>query len=268
MNQVVKVKRGQDRKTAIRDDNRVVYFDINTTTLTWQDLSDSIRKAVHERISSNKAMKDIIDESLKDKGSGKQLFFPKDELELPEQAVMIRLGTAYEVGILNCLSARHENLTERIQYFIQRKYKKTKKASQIDIGLGKDGGLLYRELKFNLNLDTGKTESTYERINELVTYLEAFSKEELGVETEIDFGIVSLLYPHASEIIGLKNPLLKMHEAGRIMGYLEFFDVFNIEFTQEDWAELATEIGKEIRESFNRAVDRRNNSPIFGKLDG
>ena len=165
----------------------------------------------------------------KETGSLSELVFPSSP-----NSFLIKIG-----GILeNCFNEYAESRTERNlkNYIKQHIYNFFGKNRDLDIIFEFNGKIYYFEVKSNLNLDTEKSKATADKVNEIGHFLEEFFPEK-----EIVYGVLSGRYGRRNEIN--HNIKDKLGEAS-IYGYKDFFELFGVSVSSEEWKEMFKEVHK------------------------
>jgi hypothetical protein len=204
----------------------------------FEDLKQFITDEVYNKINSKKKMKRIIKSTSKEQGSLNELLFP-DRLDFPKQTVLIRFGVAVEAGIRKYIASRYEDISDELSPLIRKFLDKN---IQLDIAARKDNTYFISELKYNFNLDTEKTAKVVEKLDLLSITLKKFYNGQ-GVNSNVS--LVSLRYPHADDIIRL-NPDFKSIKHQYILGYVDFFKLFDLKVTKTEWEAFHESLGNEL----------------------
>jgi hypothetical protein len=267
---IARVKKNQDRKEVLKSGRirNVAGFKVGVspTPLCWENLKKEIIRNVRHTISNPVSMKSLINESTKDTGSGKDLFFPSVGLNFSDikHRVMIRIGIAYEKAIRKYFSKFYEDISGDLTTFITKKCGKDKRSCQIDFAMLVNNVLVIREIKMNFNIDTGKTEITANRMDEIETHARDFLNTKNLNDCGLNVGFTSLLYPFGYQIVGLKGDLKKKATKGFFTGYKEFFSLVGInDIDENSWNQLKVELGEEVRASFEKCKEKPNSPDIF-----
>lgn len=113
--------------------------------------------------------------------------------------------------------------------------------SQVDILFDYNGTKYYFESKNNLNIDTEKTIATKNKVEKIKDFL---LKENNNVVAKI------LMNRYSSNETAkfYKSPITK----NDIYGYSQFFNIFGIEVTKEDWEDFFLEVGTYIFDNISK----------------
>ena len=272
---VVRVKSGQNRSEVIRMQNvvrRMVgmyrllseqsdgerYNTLKEVRATigpkgnWQKFRETYSKVLTERLTGEAPMKGFIVKSRQEKVGLSGLLWDIDKDELPKQAIAIRLGAIMETAIVeyasgNCTDWRHRLAAPLAKF--------SGGGIQIDLAVERDGVLLISELKYNLNLDTEKSRAIVEKLDTYNNFIKDFISAKGYTNLVPNISLVSLTYPTADRIKGMKSSLQAV-SSNYVLGYQELFNFLDINVTERMWRRFHQEvIIKEVENSFERYKD-------------
>jgi hypothetical protein len=218
----------------------------------FDDLKKYIKDEVYKKIKTEKKMQKIIRNSDKEQGSLSELLFPT-RCDFPKQTVLIRFGSAVEAGVRKYIAAKYEDISDEISPLIKQFLGRH---IQLDVAARKDNTYFISELKYNFNLDTEKTAKIVEKLDLLSITLKKFYGKQ-GFNTSVS--LVSLRYPHADDIVRL-NPDFKAIKGQYIFGYVDFFKLFNLDVTKEEWESFHKALGNELQEQYSNIFEKENNA--------
>lgn len=185
-----------------------------------------------------------VDEKLIPKLKIKEKTGSMVEIILPEtrgcHSAMIRLGKvfensynnyAYSCGAVSIKNDIKNDIKEEFGYNVD-----------IDILFVYKGVVYYKESKCNFNLDTEKSIATVEKVKKVIKFLKTKYKTVKG-------GILSSRYPDKDSIYNIK-PSFENVKDTLLFGYKDFFKIFNVDVTEEEWIEfLSKDLGKKLRKA-------------------
>lgn len=212
---------------------------------SFTTLKKHIMSEVYEHLATPGKVEEILRDASKEKGSLNEMIFPGYS-KFPQQTILIRFGNAVEAAIQNYLGNRYRDIKSQVKPVIHDFLDRN---IQLDVAVEKDGTYFISELKYNMNLDTEKTSKVIEKLDLLGITLKKFYKSR-GVKTNVT--LVSLRYPYAKDIPNLKPEFAAIKEQ-YILGYVEFFKLFGIDVTQEEWERFHREIGQNIISVYEEA---------------
>lgn len=109
---------------------------------------------------------------------------------------------------------------------------------QIDIMFLYNNNLYYFESKINLNLDTEKSKATIYKIKKIEEYLtKKYSKYNIICK------LLSSRYDTSSNVKHTKKQYIDYCD---VYGYSDFFKIFGVEVTKEQWENFFNEVGELI----------------------
>lgn len=219
----------------------------NRAGQSFEGLKQCIIDEVHSKIRSEKKMKKIISNSKKEQGSLSELLFPTS-VDFPKQTILIRFGSAVEAGVRKYITSRCEDISNEVGPLIKKFLDRN---IQLDVAVRKEGICFISELKYNFNLDTEKTAKIVEKLDLLSITLKKFYEGQGHVS------LVSLRYPHADDIIRL-NPDFKSIKQQYIFGYVDFFKLFGLDVTKDEWESFHETLGKELLDLYTTTLENED----------
>lgn len=186
---------------------------------------DTFKEIVYKDVQEN-----IIKSQRKKKedGSFGELLFKSFSL----QSVNIKMGHVLERSWKKFVSSIEGVFVENLNMI---------EGSQVDILFDYNETKYYFESKNNLNIDTEKTIATKNKVEKIKDFL---SKENDSVVAKI------LMNRYSSNETAkfYKHPIAK----NDIYGYSQFFDIFGIVVTKEDWEDFFLEVGTYIFDNISK----------------
>jgi len=219
----------------------------SSTRQSFEGLKQCIIDEVHNKIKSEKKMKKIISKSKKEQGSLNELLFPELS-DFPKQTILIRFGSAVEAGVRKYITSKCEDISNEVGPLIKKFLDRN---IQLDVAVRQNNVCFISELKYNFNLDTEKTAKIVEKLDLLSITLKKFYEGKGHVS------LVSLRYPHADDIIRL-NPDFKSIKQQYIFGYIDFFKLFGLDVTKDEWESFHETLGKELIDSYTSILEEDN----------
>ena len=100
--------------------------------------------------------------------------------------------------------------------------------------------IYYFEIKTNINLDTEKSKSTYNKILDIGEKL-----QYIFPRNEIKYSLLNLRFPTRFEVPPtlIKEPLKSFDG---FYGYADFFNLFDINIIEQQWIDLCKEIDSKL----------------------
>lgn len=214
----------------------------------WLIFRELMFEELYDHILSK--MEEIISNSKKETSSIEYPIFRrvrKDNPVFPKQSVAVRLGFVFEHALNRFAQYKGDpispELIETINDYFGYK-------PDVDALVETDGCVHCYEIKCNLNLDTGKVRDLTKNVSMMDVAIKKHYKD--GRKNSV--GIVTPRYATEEEIPELKAEL----EAIRIeyiMGWQEFFNMFDVYVSRRMWRTLQEEIGERINTVYNSLVN-------------
>ena len=202
----------------------------------FSELRSFIEREVYERLLSPIHVDQTLTRASRERGSLGEILFNSESF--PKQALLISFGTVMESAIQKYLASKYSDVSGQLSPVIKGFLDKD---IQLDVAVEKDNTYFVSELKYNFNLDTEKASKVVEKLDLLSITLKKFFK---GAKTT-NVTLVSLRYPTSNDIPKLK-PELESVRGQYILGYTEFFRLFGIEVTKEEWEDMHKALGRKI----------------------
>lgn len=158
----------------------------------------------------------------KEDGSFAELLFKS----ISFQSINIKIGYVIERSLKKFISCIEGVVIDSVSMIL---------GSQVDILFDYNGTKYYFESKNNLNIDTEKTTATKNKVEKIKDFL---LKENDNVVAKI----LNNRYSSNETAKFYKYPITK----DDIYGYSQFFNIFGIEVTKEDWEDFFLEVGTYI----------------------
>jgi len=187
----------------------------------------------------NNKISEIIKLKTKHNGSLKELLFTNERYS--KQSICIKIGNYLETAINKFVDEKYKP-TKTLKDAINIIRDKQNYDIQIDLIFEKDGVIYYREVKSNTNLDTEKTKATYKKVTDIEKILKSMGYN-------VNSKVLSLRFCNQSDINGyIKKPF---KGTDYFEGYGDFFRIFDINITEEDWTNIFDKIRNLIHETIN-----------------
>lgn len=190
-----------------------------------------------------------------DNGSFKELVFNNVEI-LPMQSIYIKTGNILESAYNLFINEMNINKFESLIF--NDKYPKLKdgkisiknKKYQLDVLFRdvKNDTIYYLESKANINLDTEKSVSTSNKATTII-------KKELELMFPTQTIISKVLAGRVYREVDKNKEALLNNDV--IMGYNEFFDIFNVYMSKNYWENMWSELGDRIISKIDLSLEEQ-----------
>jgi hypothetical protein len=151
-----------------------------------------------------------------------------------DQSQSIRFGKIFEKFIKDLIKSKgHELINEELVDVYGTGSKTNKGKKDLDICFVKENTIFYFESKLNLNLDSGKSKATDDKISGITEYLILENKEN-----DVFSGLITCWWEKEEGMsITTKTNLLFMKD---------FLEILDIKTTKEEYYNLMSDFGKMI----------------------
>ncbi len=183
------------------------------------DYWKKFQKIVYKDIIEHK----VNEKSIGEKGSFKELLFG---VGFSEQSVSIKMGHVQERSFSTFI--KNIDGVELDQRMILN--------HQIDLLFDYKGKKYYFESKNNMNLDTKKSAKE----KEVLISVKKFLIEEVGNENLVEAKFLNSRYDTTENISFFTRPIEKKD----VIGYSDFFKIFDIDISREQWETFYLEVGR------------------------
>jgi hypothetical protein len=164
----------------------------------------------------------------KSTGSFTELLFPMTSA----QSIAIKMGNVLERALQAFIRSNAKDLTA---------IEKDNIKHQLDaLFSSEDGTVYYFEIKANLNLDTEKSKEVAKKVAEIEAYLKSVYGEKV---------ISRALSCRYNTAINVKNVKRAYLNETNVFGYADFFKIFGVEVSIEEWENFFKKVGATIIET-------------------
>lgn len=220
---------------ALFRDDQVYTTAVGLPKKDWTEFKGYVFDELDRLVTSK--MDRIVYNATQDTGSLGDLLYSDDYF--PRQSISIRVGKVMENAMHNFLVTKATDkkleLEAALELFANKKI-------QLDLVNQYDDTIVIGEIKYNLNLDTGKTGSVVERLDIINTFVKDRYKTT-GLKTMVC--LISARYPVADRVLYMKPELISVKDL-YVMGYQELFSMYGMRVTKNMWRRLHRDMEKEI----------------------
>ena len=224
-----------------------------TSRRAWNRFKAIYMDLLEQSLLDEKKMTKLIENSAKSNQGVGHLLNP-DGYSYPKQAICIRLGCIMEKAIRTYILQRAESIpTEVKESFWEYSAKKT----QWDVPFKKGNTVYLFETKYNLDLDTEKTNAVIDKLDTYSIFLRKYYKTQ-DINTVVN--LVTLSFARATDVpkTALKNSLNAVKDI-YLIGYSDLFEIFGVKVTQKMWESFHSKVVyPEIKRAYRRALVKYN----------
>jgi competence protein ComGF len=161
------------------------------------------------------------------KGSFRELLFPTTSM----QSICIKMGNVLENAFNIFVKENAENLKES---------EASIRGHQLDLYFKYEDTIYYFEVKSNINLDSEKGPATIDKVNDIKSYL----KDKYGENV-----VAKVLVSRHATAKNLTNVNRAIFNKDSVIGYAEFFKIFGVEVSKNEWEDFFKKVGVIIIET-------------------